>query len=334
MDWSWYSIHIILLCMIFPRDYVQANDDRFKEALLQEFEQLLDAKLNSKMNHINGELNTIKSKLDLVYGAFAGIETSVQGFDGRSSASQLATEAVKKMQVTMSDDLRAVKEKVETYENSINEIKSVKNKVDSYEDPINEIISVKQKVESFEESINEIRNIKNKVEYCEGSLNEIVIVRNKVDSYEDPINAILTVKHKVESFEDSIIEIKTVKSKIDSNEESISKIKSLNDITLQTKKLSEKNNSTNSEISQKITDLAKNTIESNDILLNSLIASTVANGCQYGFLVSTHCFKVFWEKTTDWTEAENLCHSQNFTLAEPSDRVALVLSRFLLQGYG
>ncbi|CAL4254474.1 unnamed protein product, partial [Meganyctiphanes norvegica] len=151
MDWSF----LMIICICLSREYVQACDEDCKAALIVEFKIMLD----SKLNPIQADLRNVKSELTMLGGTVADIYTSTDGLDGRSSQSQLASEAVKKMQVTMSEDIRTVKEKVVMYEGKLNAIETIKIQVDSNDINIKEIKTQLTAIESEFEELSEFRNI-------------------------------------------------------------------------------------------------------------------------------------------------------------------------------
>ncbi|CAL4108000.1 unnamed protein product, partial [Meganyctiphanes norvegica] len=86
---------------------------------------------------------------------------------------------------------------------------------------------------------------------------------------------------------------------------------------------------------KKIRKFAKKRVESDNILLNILlIASEDQIRCPDGIFVSSQCFKVLRDQTSNWTDAEEQCQSQGLVLAEPSDTVVVTVRRILLEKYG
>ncbi|CAL4179967.1 unnamed protein product, partial [Meganyctiphanes norvegica] len=62
---NWSLCHILtILCIAMHQDVVQACDAGCQEDLIQQFGDLLDTKLNAKMEQINLELTTFKTELN------------------------------------------------------------------------------------------------------------------------------------------------------------------------------------------------------------------------------------------------------------------------------
>ncbi|CAL4069062.1 unnamed protein product [Meganyctiphanes norvegica] len=370
MDWS----ILMIICICLSREYAHACDEECKAALIEEFRIMLD----SKLNPIQADLRNVKSELTLLGGTVADIYTSTDGLDGRSSQSQLATEAVKKMQETMSEDIRTVKEKVVMYEGKLNAIETIKIKVDSNDINIKEIKTQLTAIESEFEELSEFRNIiKEEVQPIFSILDDkfkpVNHMKEDITTIKDSIR-ILDRKygdtlHDISEINDSVkildrkygdtlddiseinewtkeihmytndattkqtsmsVEIQEIESKLESYEASIKTIK-----PIMTKV--ESFESGIGEISKEHQELTKNIINSEDILLDTFTMTAIGlSRCPEGFfgIMSTHCFKIFKDQKTNWSDAENLCRSHDLVLAEPSDRMAMFLSRFLLHLYG
>ncbi|CAL4210978.1 unnamed protein product [Meganyctiphanes norvegica] len=329
---------IVMLVLCLSQYTVQACDADCKSALIEEFKIILD----SKLNPIKAELGTFRKQFEIVGGTVADIYTSTDGLDGRSSQSLLASEAVKKMQETMSEDIRTVKEKFEIYESKLNDIETIKTKVESCNINIKETKSELTAIKSeLEELVGFKKVVKEIHKYTEGATtkqtslsDDLQEVKTKVESYETSIKKINPIMTQVNGIVSSVSvmsdDLQEVKVKVESYETSI---KTINPIKSEVQSVV----SSVSDISKENQELAKNQINSDNMLLNLFtMTATGLNRCPEGFFgfVSTQCFKVFKNQKTKWSEADNICRSEGLTLAEPSDRTAMVLTGFLLQIYG
>ncbi|CAL4124052.1 unnamed protein product, partial [Meganyctiphanes norvegica] len=299
MDWHWCLILLILCTM--QTDYAEACDDDFKKALLQEFENLLDTKLNpmnTQMNQINGKLATFESKLELLGGTAGDIHTGTEGLDRRSSESQLTTHNVNTMQLNLVD-------KFDSYEESINEIKSLSNN-------------------SFEELNNLKSYLEEKVSRVENDVSMILSdVKQAILPIDDMAGSINKIKQNIEYFKIPITELNFLEH------ESNALLKSVRQGMDACKGPSNAIMTQSSNIIQKMEEINEN------VWLNSMfMLAGGIDSCPEGVMVSTKCFTVIRDRPSNWTEAEKQCQSQGLVLAEPSDTVVVSLRRFLFEIYG
>ncbi|CAL4066342.1 unnamed protein product [Meganyctiphanes norvegica] len=327
MDWQWYAT-VLILCFL-QRDYAEACDDDFKRALLQEFEHLLDNKLNPmniQMTQMNDKLATIETKLELLEGTAGVIETSTEvinervsellvgtagdintstdDFNVRSSESQIVTDVVKKMQETLET-------KFDAFGESISEIKMSSN------DSFQELHSIKSSIEE------NITIIKNDISVILSDVKEVIFpIRDMAES-------ILKIQQNTEYFKVPITELRYLEN------ESNALLKGIKERMEASKVPSNEIMTQSVNIIEIIEDSNRNRMETEDMMLNLLLMLTAGvERCPDGVFISTQCFTTLRDHPSNWTEAEKWCQSQGLVLAEPSDTAVVPLRRFLLQRYG
>ncbi|CAL4194768.1 unnamed protein product, partial [Meganyctiphanes norvegica] len=106
MAWLCRGI-ILLLGLLSQTDYVQACDDDCKDDLIQKFQNLLDTQLDSKMEQI---MMKIESKLENILDTKLNLKMD-----------QISNTLTTNLNV-ISSDLQSVKEHIETYARSLDEL--------------------------------------------------------------------------------------------------------------------------------------------------------------------------------------------------------------------
>ncbi|CAL4123111.1 unnamed protein product [Meganyctiphanes norvegica] len=349
MDWHWYAT-VLILC-ILQREYAKACDDDFKRALLQDFEHLLDNKLNPmniQMTQINDKLATIETKLELLEGTTANINTSTESLNGRNSELLVGTTGDINTSTeglngrdnelslgtagdinTSTDDLNVRSSERQIAADVVKKMQeTLMTKLDAFDESISEIKSASN------DSFQELNNIKS---FIEDNLtivkNDISIILDDVKQVIFPIRdmaeSILKIQQNTEYFKVPITELRYLEN------ESNALLKGIKERMEVYKVPSTEIMTQSVNIIEKIEDSNRNRIETEDMMLNLLLMLTAGvERCPDGVFVSTQCFNAIRDHPCNWTEAEKRCKSQGLVLAEPSDIAVVPLRRFLLQRYG
>ncbi|CAL4064134.1 unnamed protein product, partial [Meganyctiphanes norvegica] len=209
---------ILLLGLLSQTDYVQACDDDCKDDLIQKFQNLLESQLDSKMEQI---IMKIESKFEtLLEAKLENILDTKLNLKMDQISNTLTTN-----QNAISSDLQSVKEQIETYARSLDELNTsnlfittqVIEHLAQYKETDNAPSS--QNISNVNDSLNELKTLAKKsnviltelMEDCKGpsntttqQLNDILesteeMDQNGMKADEVTGSSLITLSNEVES---------------------------------------------------------------------------------------------------------------------------------------